>query len=102
MRNLFQKSSPSPHLQRNVFDLSQNQVFSAKCGQLLPVFVEEVNPNESFQISSSSFLRTQPLNTASYARLTQRVDFFFVPFRLIVNRFFTTLLSGYCAKSLGR
>ena len=91
MRNLFQKSSPSPHLQRNVFDLSQNQVFSAKCGQLLPVFVEEVNPNESFQISSSSFLRTQPLNTASYARLTQRVDFFFVPFRLIVNRFFTTL-----------
>ena len=91
MRNLFQKSSPSPLLQRNVFDLSQNRVFSAKCGQLLPVFVDEVNPNESFQISSSSFLRTQPLNTASYARLTQRVDFFFVPFRLIVNRFFTTL-----------
>lgn len=91
MRNLFQKSSPSPHLPRNVFDLSQNQVFSAKCGQLLPVFVDEVNPNESFQISSSSFLRTMPLNTASYARFTQRIDFFFVPLRLIVNRFFTTL-----------
>ena len=91
MKNLFQKTSPSPHLQRNVFDLSQNQVFSAKCGQLLPVFVDEVNPNESFQLSSSSFLRTMPLNTASYARLTQRIDFFFVPFRLIVNRFFTTL-----------
>lgn len=91
MRNLFQKSSPSPHLPRNVFDLSQNQVFSAKCGQLLPVFIDEVNPNESFKISTSSFLRTMPLNTASYARFTQRVDFFFVPFRLICNRFFTTL-----------
>lgn len=91
MRNLFQKSSPSPHLPRNVFDLSQNQVFSAKCGQLLPVFIDEVNPNESFKISTSSFLRTMPLNTASYARFNQRVDFFFVPFRLICNRFFTTL-----------
>lgn len=91
MRNLFQKSSPSPHLPRNVFDLSQNQVFSAKCGQLLPVFVDEVNPNESFKISTSSFLRTMPLNTASYARFTQRVDFFFVPFRLLCNRFFSTL-----------
>lgn len=91
MRNLFQKSSPSPHLPRNVFDLSQNQVFSAKCGQLLPVFIDEVNPNESFKISTSSFLRTMPLNTASYARFNQRVDFFFVPFRLLCNRFFTTL-----------
>lgn len=91
MRNLFQKSSPSPHLPRNVFDLSQNQVFSAKCGQLLPVYIDEVNPNESFKISTSSFLRTMPLNTASYARFNQRVDFFFVPFRLICNRFFTTL-----------
>ena len=91
MRNLFQKSSPSPHLPRNVFDLSQNQIFSAKVGQLLPIYVDEVNPNESFKISTSSFLRTLPLNTASYARFTQRVDFFFVPFRLLCTRFFTTL-----------
>lgn len=91
MRNLFQNSSPSPHLPRNVFDLSQNQVFSAKVGQLLPIYCDEVNPNESFKISVSSFLRTLPLNTAAYARFTQRVDFFFVPFRLICNRFFTTL-----------
>ena len=88
MRNLFQKSSPSPHLPRNVFDLSQNQVFSAKVGQLLPIYCDEVNPNESFKISVSSFLRTLPLNTAAYARFTQRVDFFFVPFDFRYNFIF--------------
>ena len=91
MRNLFQKTSPKPSVPRNVFDLSQHRVFSAKAGMLLPCYVDEVNPNESFRIDVNSFLRTQPLSTAAYARFNQRVDFFFVPLRLLCRNFSNAL-----------
>lgn len=87
MRNLFQKNSPKPTLPRNVFDLSQHRIFSAKAGMLLPCYVDEVNPNESYKINVNSFLRTQPLTSAAYARFNQRVDFFFVPLRLLCRNF---------------
>lgn len=87
MRNLFQKNSPKPNLPRNVFDLSQHRIFSAKVGMLLPCYVDEVNPNESYRINVNSFLRTQPLSSAAYARFNQRVDFFFVPLRLLCRNF---------------
>ena len=91
MRNLFQKNSPKPNLPRNVFDLSQHRIFSAKAGMLLPCYVDEVNPNESYRINVNSFLRTQPLNSAAYARFNQRVDFFFVPLRLLCRNFSNAL-----------
>lgn len=91
MRNLFQKNSPKPNLPRNVFDLSQHRIFSAKAGMLLPCYVDEVNPNESYRINVNSFLRTQPLSSAAYARFNQRVDFFFVPLRLLCRNFSNAL-----------
>lgn len=91
MRNLFQKNSPKPNLPRNVFDLSQHRIFSAKAGMLLPCYVDEVNPNESYRIDVNSFLRTQPLTSAAYARFNQRVDFFFVPLRLLCRNFSNAL-----------
>lgn len=87
MNSIFAKHKSKANLQRNAFDLSRSDIFSASAGMLLPCFVEEVNPNEHFEITPSSFLRTMPLNTAAYTRLKQNVEFYFVPFRLLLRQF---------------
>lgn len=87
MNSIFAKQKSKANLQRNAFDLSRSDIFSASAGMLLPCFVEEVNPNEHFEITPSSFLRTMPLNTAAYTRLKQNVDFYFVPYRLLLRQF---------------
>lgn len=87
MNSIFAKQKSKAILQRNAFDLSRSDIFSASAGMLLPCFVEEVNPNEHFEITPSSFLRTMPLNTAAYTRLKQNVEFYFVPYRLLLRQF---------------
>lgn len=87
MNSIFAKQKSQANLQRNAFDLSRSDIFSASAGMLLPCFVEEVNPNEHFEITPSSFLRTMPLNTAAYTRLKQNVEFYFVPYRLLLRQF---------------
>lgn len=70
-----------PH--RSGFDLSRRNLFSAKVGELLPVFCENVLPGDHWKLSSASFTRTQPVESAAFTRLFEYVDFFFVPYRLL-------------------
>ena len=67
-------------VQRNAFDLSHRHMFTANIGELLPVFVQWVNPNETFKIGYNGMTRTQPLQTAAFTRLRENVQFYFVPF----------------------
>ena len=71
---------------RNGFDLSFKRNFTAKAGELLPVMVKEVLPGDVFNINLSSFTRTQPVNTAAFARMREYYDFFFVPYELLWTR----------------
>lgn len=87
MKSIFEKSVPRQHLERNAFDLSENHIFSASSGMILPCMVKEVNPNEHFEFHPTSFLRTMPLNTAAFTRLKQYVDFYYVPFELLMRQF---------------
>ena len=43
-------------------------------------------PGDSFNIDLSSFTRTQPVNTASFGRIMEYYDFFFVPLSQLWNR----------------
>lgn len=87
MKSLFSKQKSKANLQRNAFDLSYSNKFTASPGMLLPCYVQEVNPNEHFVISPQSFLRTMPLNTASFVRGKQNIEFYFVPYRLLCRQF---------------
>ena len=71
---------------RNGFDLSQKLNFTAKCGELLPAGVWECLNGDKFRIDMRAFARTQPLNTAAYARVREYYDFFYVPYSLLWNR----------------
>lgn len=94
---LFKLPSPHPNLSRNGYDLSSRKVFSAPAGALLPIGVWECNPTEKFSFKVDDFVRTQPLNTAAFARCKEYYHFFFVPYRSLWNhsdKFFTGVTNG--------
>lgn len=74
-------------LKRNVFDLSERHLFTGSIGELLPCYVKECVPGDKFVIKPQVFLRTMPMQTASFVRLKQTVEFFKVPYRLLWSKF---------------
>ena len=72
---------------RNGFDLSMKRNFTAKVGEILPVWYKSVIPGDKFRIDLKSFTRTQPLNTAAYGRIREYYDFYFVPIESLWNKF---------------
>ena len=80
---------------RNGFDLSSKRNFTAKAGELLPIKTWEVLPGDTFKIDLKTFTRTQPLNTAAFARMREYYDFYFVPYDLLWNKANTALTQMY-------
>ena len=95
MSNIMNLKSLRNKPSRNGFDLSFKRNFTAKAGELLPVMVKEVLPGDVFNIDLSSFTRTQPVNTAAFARMREYYDFFFVPYNLLWNKADTLLTQMY-------
>lgn len=95
MANIMSLKSLRNKTSRNGFDLSFKKNFTAKVGELLPVAVKEVLPGDTFKIDLKSFTRTQPINTAAFARIREYYDFFFVPYDLLWNKANTVLTQMY-------
>ena len=95
MANIMSLKSIRNKPSRNGFDLSFNKNFTAKAGELLPVMVKEVLPGDTFKINLKAFTRTQPVNTAAFARIREYYDFFFVPYDLLWNKSNTVLTQMY-------
>lgn len=95
MANIMSLKSLRNKTSRNGFDLSFKRNFTAKAGELLPVMVKEVLPGDSFKIDLKSFTRTQPINTAAFARIREYYDFYFVPYDLLWNKANTVLTQMY-------
>ena len=91
MANIMSLKSLRNKTSRNGFDLSSKRNFTAKAGELLPVRCWEVLPGDSWSIDLKSFTRTQPLNTAAFARMREYYDFYFVPYNLLWNKANTAL-----------
>ena len=75
------------HVHRDGFDLSRKFAFTAKLGELLPVFVEDVMPGDHFDISADWFTRSQPVTSPAFTRFGEYYDFFFVPYHLLWRYF---------------
>lgn len=95
MANIMSLKSLRNKTSRNGFDLSSKRNFTAKAGELLPVKIWEVLPGDTFKIDLKTFTRTQPLNTAAFARMREYYDFYFVPYDLLWNKANTALTQMY-------
>lgn len=81
--NLFKELDVSNKVSRNGFNLSNINRFTAKCGELLPVYHKAVIPGDKFRMSVNSFTRTAPVQTAAFTKFKEYYDWFFVPYRLL-------------------
>ena len=95
MANIMSLKSLRNKVSRNGFDLSTKRNFTAKAGELLPVWQTSVLPGDSVVIDLKSLTRTQPLNTAAFARIREYYDFYFVPYNLLWNKANTVLTQMY-------
>lgn len=65
------------------FDLSHENLFTAKCGTLYPVMVDTLLPNDTISLGHSSQLQLPPMATDFYGRVMGKFEAFFVPFRVL-------------------
>ena len=90
----------NPH--RSGFDLSKRKLFTAKVGELLPVYCRSVIPGDHFKFSAQSFTRTQPVQTSAFTRIQEYVDFFFVPYRILWRNFPASFTQMQDAKNIAQ
>ena len=91
MANIMNLTKVSNKPSRNGFDLSQKINFTAKVGELMPVWWTPVLPTDSIRVQLNNFIRTQSLNQAAFARMRGYYDFYFVPFSQLWNKFNTAI-----------
>lgn len=75
------------HVHKSGHDLSAKNCFTAKVGELLPVWFDFGIPNCTYRFNLEYFTRTRPVQTSAYTRLREYFDFFAVPCDLIWKSF---------------
>lgn len=74
-----------PH--KSGHDISAKNCFTAKVGELLPVWTDIAIPNCTYRFNLEYFTRTRPVQTSAYTRIREYFDFFAVPCDLIWKSF---------------
>ena len=74
-----------PH--KSGHDISAKNCFTAKIGELLPVWTDFAIPNCTYRFNLEYFTRTRPVQTSAYTRIREYFDFFAVPCDLIWKSF---------------
>lgn len=87
MSNVMSMKSIKNKPHRDGFDLSRKFAFTAKLGELLPVYCEDVMPGDTFKINVDWFTRSQPVTSPAFTRFGEYYDFFFVPYHLLWRYF---------------
>ena len=75
------------HVHKSGHDLSAKNCFTAKVGELLPVWTDFAIPNCTYRFNLEYFTRTRPVQTSAYTRIREYFDFFAVPCDLIWKSF---------------
>ena len=69
--------------QKNKFNLSREAKLTCNMGQLVPVFMQEVIPGDSFKVDTQQLVRFSPLLAPAMQRIDFKLDYFYVPYRII-------------------
>lgn len=85
MRNESSRFAINPQItiDRSRFNRDSSVKTSFNCGDLVPFYIDEVLPGDSFKITTSLIARLQPLVTAPMDNLYLDTYYFFVPNRLV-------------------
>lgn len=95
MSSLFKLPNVRNHTSRNGFDLSCKNAFTAKAGELLPVYWKFALPGDKFSLRVQHFTRTPAVQTAAFTRIKEDFYAYFVPLRLLWRYFPTAINKLY-------
>ena len=76
---------PQVDLPRSIFDRSSDHKTSFNVGELIPFFIDEVLPGDSYKVTTSKVVRLQTMLTPVLDNLYLDTYFFYVKNRLIWN-----------------
>ena len=74
---------PRVDIQRSTFDRSSSHKTSFNVGELIPFYIDEVLPGDTFKITTSAVVRLQTLLTPVMDNMYMDTYFFFVPNRIV-------------------
>ena len=74
-------STPKPG--KNKFDLSREVKQTGNMGMLYPCFIQDVIPGDSFRVNTQQMVRFSPLLAPMMHNVDFKLDYFFVPYRII-------------------
>lgn len=74
-----------PKVPRSRFNMSHYNSMSADYGRLYPFLFIDCVPNDTFKLGADVLINTAPMITAPYTQNDVRLDYFFVPYRLLWN-----------------
>ncbi len=80
--NLF-NSAASKRPKMNAFDLSHDHLTAVNMGSLVPVLIEEVVPGDNFRTKTDVLVRCNPMIAPVMSRLDVKMEYFYVPNRII-------------------
>ena len=66
---------------RSGHDIGRKVSFTAKTGELLPVYWDLSSPNDYYRIGIQHFTRTLPVSTSAFTRIREYFDVYEVPLR---------------------
>lgn len=75
------------HPHKAGFDVGSKNLFTAKVGELLPLYWDMAIPDCDYDIDLAYFTRTRPVQTAAYTRVREYFDFYAVPCDLLWKSF---------------
>ena len=85
-------STPKPG--KNKFDLSREVKQTGNMGMLYPCFIQDVVPGDSYRVNTQQMIRFSPLLAPMMHNVDFKLDFFFVPYRIIFDEWKDFITGG--------
>ena len=74
---------PQVSVPRSTFDRSSEHLTTFNVGDLIPFYVDEVYPGDTFKVTTAKVIRMQTLLKPIFSNIMLDTYFFFVPNRLV-------------------
>jgi len=68
---------------KNNFDLSHEVKMTGNMGNLYPCYIQDVIPGDSYKVNTQQLIRFSPLLAPMMHNIDFKLDYFFVPYRLV-------------------
>lgn len=84
---VFRDLRPVGQTPKHAFDKSRRDIYSCKPAMLNVCFVEDVIPDSEYDVQAVDIIRTDAIQSTPFARMTNNVEYHFVPYSQIWRDF---------------